>query len=456
MADGGSVAIYEDVTEQQQAEDRIRFLAQHDPLTHLPNRVLFRERLDAMMRADAPDATALLYLDLDAFKNVNDTLGHPVGDALLAAVGARLGACVGEGGVVARLGGDEFAVACAEGEAAAQALAARIIAQLSAPYALAGRTVQVGASVGIAVSGPEARDADTLLRHADMALYEAKGRGRGLACVFEKSIAARLHERLALQSDLAEAVPGGQLVLAYQPVFDLAGGRVSGFEALVRWNHPVRGFVSPAQFIPIAEQTGQIEAIGAFVLDRACRDAAALPPGIRVAVNLSPVQLRAEDIVERIATALAESGLAPARLELEITETALMEDSERMVQLLERIRALGVRIVLDDFGTGYSSLSYLRTFPFHKIKIDQSFVREMTTRANSLAIVSAIVGLADELGMATTAEGIETADHLDFVRKVGCREAQGYFLGKPKPILSAFEVLRAPLPPCPGAVPLAS
>ncbi|MGY2051020.1 bifunctional diguanylate cyclase/phosphodiesterase [Methylobacterium sp. JK268] len=444
MQDGGFVAIYEDVTEQQSAEDRIRFLADHDPLTRLPNRALFRHRLDAMLRG-APAGVALLYLDLDAFKDVNDTLGHPVGDALLAAVGARLAGCVGEAGTVARLGGDEFAVACAApGEA--ETLARRIIDALSAPYDLAGRAVRIGASVGIALSGPEAADADTLLRHADMALYEAKGRGRGVHRVFETQIAARLHERLALEADLAQAVEAGQFALAYQPVFDLAAGRPCGFEALLRWDHPVRGPVSPARFIPLAEETGQIAAIGAFVLDRACRDAAALPPGIRVAVNLSPVQLRAEDIEAQVAGALDRWGLDPTRLELEITETALMESNARTAQILERLRARGVRIVLDDFGTGYASLSYLRTFPFQKIKIDQSFVREMTSRINSRAIVSAIVGLADELGMATTAEGVETADHLDFVRQVGCREAQGYFLGKPRPILAAYEVLRASAP----------
>ncbi|MFE1597672.1 EAL domain-containing protein [Methylobacterium sp. ID0610] len=445
MADGGFVAIVEDVTEQHEAEDRIRFLAHHDPLTRLPNRVLFRSRLDDLLRGagPAPGRAALLYLDLDAFKDVNDTLGHPVGDALLTAVGERLVACLGTQGIVARLGGDEFAVACAAESAAAEALARRIITALGAPYPLAGRTVQIGVSIGIALSGPDAPDADTLLKNADMALYEAKAGGRGVHRVFETRIAARLHERLALEADLAGALDAGQFELAYQPVFDLAAGRVCGFEALLRWNHPVRGCVSPARFIPLAEQTGQIEAIGAFVLDRACRDAAALPPGIRMAVNLSPVQLRGEDIVERIMAALDGSGLDPARLELEITESALLESNERIVAILERLRARGVRIVLDDFGTGYSSLSYLRTFPFHKIKIDQSFVREMTTRANSLAIVSAIVGLADELGMATTAEGIETADQLDFVRKVGCRQAQGYFLGRPRPILAAYETLRA-------------
>ncbi|GJE01168.1 bifunctional diguanylate cyclase/phosphodiesterase [Methylobacterium isbiliense] len=450
MADGGFVAIYEDVTEHRQAEDRVRFLAHHDALTQLPNRVQFRIRLDEMLRglADRRRSLALLYLDLDAFKDVNDTLGHPVGDALLAAVGERLRACVPEGGIVARLGGDEFAVACLAPEAAAAAdsLSTAIIAAVSAPYDLAGRTVTVGVSIGIALAGAEAPDADTLLKHADMALYEAKARGRGVHRFFETQFATRLHARLTLETDLAAALGAGQFELAYQPIFDLRAGRPCGFEALLRWNHPVRGSVSPASFIPLAEQTGLIEEIGAFVLDRACADAAAMPPGLRIAVNLSPVQLRNEGLVERVAAALDSSQLDPSRLELEITESALLENNDRIAAMLERLRGHGVRIVLDDFGTGYSSLSYLRTFPFQKIKIDQSFVREMTTRANSLAIVSAIVGLADELGMVTTAEGIETADHLDFVRKVGCREAQGYFLGKPRPILHACDILRSPAP----------
>ncbi|WP_407526549.1 bifunctional diguanylate cyclase/phosphodiesterase [Methylobacterium oryzisoli] len=461
MADGGFVAIYEDVTEHRQAEDRVRFLAHHDALTGLPNRVLFRIRLDEMLRgvAGPQRGLALLYLDLDAFKDVNDTLGHPVGDALLAAVGDRLRGCVPEGGIVARLGGDEFAVACLAPEAAvaAEGLSTAIIAAVSAPYDLAGRTVTVGVSIGVALAGAEAPDADTLLKHADMALYEAKGRGRGVHRFFETQIATRLHARLTLETDLAAALGAGQFELAYQPIVDLRAERPCGFEALLRWNHPVRGAVSPASFIPLAEQTGLIEEIGAFVLDRACADAAGLPPGLRIAVNLSPVQLRSEGLVERVAAALDRARLDPARLELEITESALLENNDRIAAMLDRLRGRGVRIVLDDFGTGYSSLSYLRTFPFQKIKIDQSFVREMTTRANSLAIVSAIVGLADELGMTTTAEGIETADQLDFVRKVGCREAQGYFLGKPRPLAQACEILRGPaLPPLPPLRAIAS
>jgi diguanylate cyclase (GGDEF)-like protein len=452
LEDGGFVAIVEDVTEQQEAESRIRFLAHHDPLTGLPNRILFRSRLEEMLASsrERGQGLALLYLDLDRFKDVNDTLGHPVGDALLEAVGNRLRACLRDSISVARLGGDEFAIACLSHEAVAEAtrLAEGIIASLSAPYGLEGRAVSVGVSVGIAVAAPrDGVDADTLLKNADMALYEAKAGGRGICRVFEPGIESRLYARLELERDLSDALDAGQFELAYQPVMDLANDRVSGFEALIRWRHPTRGFVSPAEFIPLAEETELINEIGAFVLNRACADAACLPADVRIAVNLSPVQLRTDGIVDTVAAAIRASGLAPERLELEITESALLEDNERIAGLLARLRALGTRLVLDDFGTGYSSLSYLRRFPFDKIKIDQSFVREMTTRSNCAAIVSAVVGLADELGMTATAEGVETEDQLALVREVGCREAQGYLLGRPKPILAAFELLRAPPAP---------
>ncbi|KAA2236106.1 bifunctional diguanylate cyclase/phosphodiesterase [Salinarimonas soli] len=447
MDDGGFVAIYEDVTEQQHAESRIRFLAHHDPLTRLPNRILFRSRLEEMLHASRTrgQGLALLYLDLDKFKDVNDTLGHPVGDALLEAVGNRLRACLGDSIIVARLGGDEFAVACLSPDLPAEAarLGERIIASLSAPYGLDGRQVTVGVSVGIAMATPDiALDADTLLKNADMALYEAKASGRGVSRFFEPGIESKLYARLELERDLRAALAAEQFELAYQPVFDLVADRVCGFEALIRWPHPERGLVSPAEFIPLAEETELIGEIGAFVLNRACADAARLPGDVRIAVNLSPVQLRTDDIVDAVASALQRSGLDPRRLELEITESALLEDNERIATLLERLRGLGTRLVLDDFGTGYSSLSYLRRFPFDKIKIDQSFVREMTTRSNCVAIVGAVVGLADELGMTATAEGVETADQLDLVRQVGCLEAQGYLLGRPKPILAAFELLR--------------
>jgi diguanylate cyclase (GGDEF)-like protein/PAS domain S-box-containing protein len=447
MQDDGFVAIFEDATEQQQAEDRIRFLAHHDALTGLPNRIHFRARLEEMLQASRTRGQdlALLYLDLDKFKEVNDTLGHPVGDALLEVVGKRLRASLRERDTVARLGGDEFAIACLSTDFPADAtrLAERIIDALSRPYFLDDRQVTVGVSVGITVATPSVvLDADTLLKNADMALYEAKAGGRGICRIFEPGMESRLYARLEMERDLQTALSSEQFSLAYQPVFDLRANAVCGFEGLIRWQHPNRGFVSPGEFIRVAEEIDLIGPIGAFVLNRACTDAAQWPEHVRIAVNLSPMQLRRDDLVLTIAAALANSGLDPRRLELEITESALIEDNERIASLLKRLRDLGIRLVLDDFGTGYSSLSYLRRFPFDKIKIDQSFVREMTTHPNCAAIVSAVVGLADELGMTCTAEGVETSDQLALVREVGCREAQGYHLGRPRPFAAAMETLR--------------
>jgi len=443
LEDGGWVAIYEDVTEQQQAQDRIRFLAHHDALTGLPNRVLLRIRMEAALRdrADPGAGVALLYLDLDKFKDVNDVLGHAAGDALLAAAGRRLQSCLREGDVVARLGGDEFAVVCAGPDAAetAEKLGQRIIETLSAPYLLDGQSAQVGVSIGIAVALPSDTDPDGLLKKADMALYEAKAAGRGICCRFRPELELRLHARLQTEADLRVAIEQQQFVVYYQPILGLHSNRISGFEALVRWRHPARGLVQPGEFIPVAEDSGLINAIGAWVMQQACLDIAPLPAGTKVAVNLSPVQLRGGDILRVVTAALARSGLHPSRLELEITETALLQDNERTMALLHRLRGLGVRIVLDDFGTGYSSLSHLRSFPFDKLKIDQSFVREMAFRPDCAAIVQSAVGLADKLGMTTTAEGVETRDQLTLVRDAGCAEAQGYLLGMPAPLAAHLD-----------------
>lgn len=442
MADGGWLATYEDATERRSAEARIRFMAHHDALTGLPNRVLFRDHMDeALHRArKGAKGLALLCLDLDNFKTVNDTLGHPVGDALLEAAGQRLQGCVREGDIVARLGGDEFAIVqTLSGEPReTEALAERIIRQLKAPYELCGRRVTAGVSIGIATLVESGMSADLLLRNADMALYRAKASGRGTYCFFEAEMDAEVQERLAVEADLQQAVEQDQFEVFYQPLTNLKTDRIAGFEALLRWRHPERGLIPPAQFIPVAEELGLISAIGEWVLRRACTDAAAWPEQIKIAVNLSPMQFRGADVVQTVANALEASGLSPRRLELEITESALLQDNAGTLTMLHRLRRLGTRIALDDFGTGYSSLSYLRSFPFDKIKVDRSFVGEMNARPDCEAIVNSIAGLASKLGMTTTAEGIESADQLELVRKAGCTEGQGYHFGRPTP---AFEVM---------------
>jgi diguanylate cyclase (GGDEF)-like protein len=438
--DGGFVAIYEDVTEQKKAESRIRFLAHHDSLTNLPNRVMFRASLDTMAATLAPgrQEIAILYLDLDRFKDVNDTLGHQTGDALLEIVGLRLRQCLRDSDIVARLGGDEFAVAfvSSDAENGAALLAQRLIDELSKPYAISDHVVSVGVSVGIATVGHGEMDVDTILKCADMALYGAKGKGRGRYCIFEPHMEAELKSRLRSEQDLKAALAQQEFRLVYQPLVDLASERVIGYEALLRWESATRGTVSPAEFIPLAEELNMIGAIGAWCLDEACRTMVALPTDGKLAVNLSPVQLRSDEIVDVVRAALTASGLDPARLELEITESALLEGSEQIIARLHRLHALGVRIVLDDFGTGFSSLNYLRSFPFDKIKIDKVFVGEANSRPDCEAIVQSVVELASRLGMTTTAEGIETKEQLELVRRLGCDEGQGYLFGRPQPILS--------------------
>ncbi len=455
MADGGWVATYEDITERRRVEARISYMAHHDELTDLPNRLLFRERMEAALkqaglrpeadagggrraRRDRAGTLALLFLDLDHFKDVNDTLGHPLGDALLRDVARRLRSCVREGDLVARLGGDEFAILQAPGRSAedAAALAQRVVDVICAPYELLGYRAQVGASIGIAladyVSGDAAAAADQLLKHADLALYRAKAAGRRTWRFFEASMAAELEARLSMEADLREALPRNQLEVMYQPIFGLQTNRLSGFEALLRWRHPTRGMVSPGVFIPLMEETGLIESVGRWVLEQATREAATWPAPLKVAVNLSPLQFRAADIASSMLHVLSESGLAPGRLELEITESALLQSDGGVAEVLQAFRGTGIRTSLDDFGTRYSSLSYLLSFPFDKIKIDQSFVRDMATRAESVAIVTSVAHLANQLGMATTAEGVETPEQLRRVREAGCTEAQGYLFGPPE------------------------
>jgi diguanylate cyclase (GGDEF)-like protein len=446
MQDGGFVAIYEDVTEQSQAESRVRWLAHNDSLTGLPNRVLFRNDLDQRLRSlPADHSLVLMSLDLDNFKDVNDSLGHLSGDALLEAVGGRLRQCLRESDLIARLGGDEFAIVFSgparEMETRTSIIAQRLIYNVSQPYSLSGTPVSVGVSIGTVVARDTTTDVETLIRRADLALYGAKDGGRGRHLTFAPYMEAQLHNRLQLEHDLKGALARDEFRVVYMPLCDLATGRIIGQEALLRWDSATRGPVPPSQFIPLAENLNLIGALGGWCLERACRDMAAWQGDAKIAVNLSPLQLRGDEIIDVVHGALKASGLSPQRLELEITESALLEGSEETLARLHRLRDLGVRIVLDDFGTGFSSLNYLRSFPFDKIKIDKVFVTEATTRPDCQAIVASLADLAAKLGMSTTAEGIETFEQLELVKRLGCTEGQGFLLGKPQSILSALAAL---------------
>ena len=415
-------------------EHRITHLAFHDTLTDLPNRTFFREQLDsALVRAPKRDERVIvLCLDLDGFKGVNDTLGHPVGDALLKIVGSLLGELAPEG-TVSRLGGDEFAVILTEppGSDRPRALAQAIVDRMREPLIAAGHQIATGTSIGIAIGPDDGADADTLLKNADLALYRAKQDGRGVFRFFEPSLDEAARKRRKLELDLREALATGQLSLNFQPIFDLKADRIGGFEALLRWTHPERGAIGPTEFIPIAEETGLIVAIGEWVLHEACRQAVAWPADVRVAVNVSPLQFRNSGFINIVFQALSQTGLAPNRLEIEITESVFLEGADSTIALLHRLRALGVRIALDDFGTGYSSLSYLRSFPFDKLKIDRSFVTNIALDHSAEAIVDAIVHLAKALNIETTAEGVEDDQQLTCLKNHGCGSIQGYLFSRP-------------------------
>ena len=444
---GGWVATHEDVTERRQAEIKISHMARHDALTDLPNRVLLRERLnEALAQVDRGQRLAVLYLDLDQFKNVNDSLGHPVGDELLRIVAARLRDCVREADTISRVGGDEFfVIQTGIADATdAERLARRLVDVIRAPYDLQGHQVMIDASIGIAIAPTDGSDADELLKNADMALYGAKADGRGVYRFFEPHMDARMKERRALETALRKAFENGEFELYYQPVLNLNKGNIRCCEALLRWHHPERGMVSPVEFIPVAEEIGLIVALGEQVIRWACDDAAKWPDDVCVAVNLSPTQLASKGLLPAVLGSLASSGLSPHRLELEITEAVLMQNSEVTLRTLHQLRALGIRISMDDFGTGYSSLSYLRSFPFDKIKIDRCFIKGLGDSTESDAIVHAVAGLADSLGMTTTAEGVETREQLDRVRKLGCTDVQGFYYSPPVPLREVAKMLGAP------------
>ncbi|WKA26888.1 bifunctional diguanylate cyclase/phosphodiesterase [Bradyrhizobium roseum] len=445
MKGGGWVATFEDITEWQAAQQRISHMARHDALTDLPNRTLFREQLEKALRlVRRSDQLAVLCLDLDHFKDINDSLGHPVGDILLKEVARRLGECITEHDTVARLGGDEFAIVqfCNDCEPTAVAsLASQVVEQVSAPYEIAGHQLVIGVSIGISLAPEDGRNPDELLKKADLALYRAKEDGRGTYRFFETGMDARAQARRLLELDLRMALKRDEFEVYYQPIRDVARDLVVSFEALVRWNHSLRGMIPPANFIPLAEETGLIVPIGAWVLRQACMDAVRWSQQVGVAVNLSPVQFKNPSLVSTVKAALQASGLPAQRLELEITESVLLQNSEATLRVLHELRGFGVRISLDDFGTGYSSLSYLRSFPFDKIKIDRSFISELATRENSMAIVRAVTGLGKSLGIATTAEGVETDAQFELLRREGCTQAQGYLFSRPRPASEVEDML---------------
>jgi diguanylate cyclase (GGDEF)-like protein len=444
MSNGGWVTAHEDITERRSAAAKISFMALHDALTNLPNRQLFQEQIEnRLARLPRDRKFAIFCLDIDRFKSVNDTLGHPVGDKLLRQVAERMSGCLGEGDTLARLGGDEFAVlqASLEQPNDANALAARLIEAAGAPFNLDGHQVTISASIGIAIAPTDAADADQLFKAADTALSRAKKDGRGTYRFFETGMDTLLQMRRALELDLRNALVNGEFELYYQPIVNVERQDISGFEALIRWNHPERGLILPLDFIPLAEETALIGPIGEWVLHQACAEAMKWPSEISVAVNLSPVQFKIRNPSEMVMSALAQSGLPAKRLELEITEAALLADTKSTLEMLHQLRNSGVRIAMDDFGTGYSSLSYLRSFPFDKIKIDKSFLHDLASNAGSKAIIRAVVGLGSSLGMTTTCEGVETQEELEYLKREGCIEAQGYFFGKPKPAGDVLKLL---------------
>jgi diguanylate cyclase (GGDEF)-like protein len=435
-ASGGWVGTYEDVTERCRVEAHIARLARQDALTELPNRLMFREKMDeALARVGAKmEPVALLCVDLDNFKTVNDSLGHPVGDKLLQSVGARLRGVIEDGDTIARLGGDEFAILHRiEDPDGAAKLARNLIDAISEPTTIEGQEINTGLSIGIAIAPDDGMDGDQLVRCADLALYRAKAEGRNTFRFYKPEMSARIQFRRSLELDLRRALTAGEFSLVYQPQVALATNELTGMEALIRWTHPERGPVSPSDFIPIAEETGLIVPFGEWVLQTACTEAARWPDPIRVAVNLSPVQLRNRGFVTAVTRTLAAAGLPARRLELEITEAVLMQNDEAVLAMLHQLRGFKVRIAMDDFGTGYSSLNYLRSFPFDKIKIDRCFTTDADRNRGGGAIIQAIATLGASLGVETTAEGIETSDQLDLVRRAGCTEVQGYLIGRPRP-----------------------
>jgi len=444
LPDGSNISIHADVTEDRKAAERIAYLAHHDQLTGLPNRINLRERIDAALASRKPDEPiALVHLNLDRFKSINNTLGVSTGDNILRQVAERIRMSAGRGNVLARLGSDEFAILQSGRQQPwnVMALVDQIRRELSEPFFRGDKAVELSVSMGIAISPQDGTETDTLLKHAGVALSHVKSNGGKGERFFTAEMEAQIDARHALESDLRTAVERDEFELHYQPLYDLGQRRVCGFEALVRWNHPTRGRVPPMEFIPLAEEVGLVVDIGRWVLHRACHDAIHWPDNIKVAVNVSAIQFTDSDLPADVAAALAAARLPANRLEVEITESVLMENLDEALPVLHALKQSGVRIAMDDFGTGYSSLSYLRRFPFDKIKIDKSFVNGIAEDEEAFAIMRAIILLGDALGMRVTVEGVETAEQLALLQREACDEIQGYHISPPRPAADVENLL---------------